>query len=399
VTLESSAGLAPNHNGDEGSRERLLGRITALLWAVVVALAVTFFYFASSLCITILLAAFLAVLVEPIVGLLEKLRLPRTAAAALVVVFGMVLTGATLYAFYDKTTAFLDTLPEYTAKIRKAIEPITKQIQLVQENAGRLNPAPPAKKVPEVRVTDTPSWPAYLARGVGSVGGAIVIAGVVPFLIFFMLIRKDHIYDWLANTFASTTDVPVFVGRASRMVRGFAGGNLVVGSIMAAITTLVLVGLRMDGALALGTASGFLNLIPFLGVVLALIVPILAATLQFSTAGPFAIIALTVVFLHLLSANLLVPKFIGSRVNIGPVAATIGMLFWSWVWGAIGLLLAVPLTAFVKLVADCHPALLPISNLLAERPRALPRWAQASQDTVTRAIPFLRDRFRVRQKQ
>ena len=46
------------------------------------------------------------------------------------------------------------------------------------------------------------------------------------------------------------------------------------------------------------------------------------------------------------------------------MAATVGMLFWSWPWGAIGLLLAVPLTAFVKLVADCHPALLPISNLL-----------------------------------
>jgi predicted PurR-regulated permease PerM len=60
---------------------------------------------------------------------------------------------------------------------------------------------------------------------------------------------------------------------------------------------------------------------------------------------------------------------------LGPVAATVGMLFWSWLWGATGLLQAVPLTAFVKLVADCHPVLLPISNLLAERPRAIPQWA------------------------
>ena len=161
----------------------------------------------------------------------------------------------------------------------------------------------------------------------------------------------------------------------------------------------VLAALRMDGATALGIASGFLNLIPFLGVVLASGVPLLAATLQFGSAGPFLIIALTVIALHLLSANVLIPKFIGSRVNIGPVAATVGMLFWSWLWGAIGLLLAVPLTAFVKLVADCHPVLLPISNLLAERPRAIPRWALASGETMTRAIPFLRSRFRVRQKQ
>jgi predicted PurR-regulated permease PerM len=110
------------------------------------------------------------------------------------------------------------------------------------------------------------------------------------------------------------------------------------------------------------------------------------------------IIALTVFSLHLISANLLIPKFIGSRVNIGPVAATVGMLFWSWLWGGVGLLLAVPLTALIKIVSDCHPALLPIANLLADTPREEPRWARAGRATVTRAIPLLRERFRVRRK-
>ena len=388
-----------NHNGDDGSRERLLGRITALLWVVVIALAVTFFYFASSFWITLLLSGFLAILVEPVVARIERLRVPRSVAATLVIVLGVLLVSATLYVFYNKAAAFMDTLPEYTVKIRHAIEPFTKKIQKIQENAGQLNPGPAPKKVPEVRVNQGPTWPSYLARGVGSVGGAIVIAGVIPFLMFFMLIRKDHIYEWLCTTFATVTDVPKFVGRVTRMVRGFSGGNLIVGSIMATVIIGVLLAVGLEGAFGLGIVSGFLNLIPFLGAVLASVIPLLAATLQFESAGPFLIIAGTIVTLHLVSANLLIPKFIGSRVNIGPVAATVGMLFWSWLWGGIGLLLAVPLTAFVKLVADCHPALLPISNLLAERPRTVPRWAQASGETVTRAIPFLRSRFRVGQKQ
>jgi len=388
-----------NRNGDDGSRERLLGRITALLWVVVIALAVTFFFYASSFWITLLLSGFLAILVEPLVGRLVRLHVPRSVAATLVIVLGVLVASATLWLLYNKAETFMDTLPQYTGKIRQAVEPLTERIQKIQENAGKLNPAPAPKKVPEVRVSDAPSWPSYLARGVGSVGGAIVIAGVVPFLMFFMLIRKDHIYEWLCTTFATVTDVPAFVTRVSRMVRGFAGGNLIIGSLMAAVMIGVLAALHMDGATALGVASGFLNLVPFLGVVLAGGVPLLAATLQFGSAGPFLIIALTVIALHLLSANVLIPKFIGSRVNIGPVAAIVGMLFWSWLWGAIGLLLAAPLTAFVKLVADCHPVLLPISNLLAERPRAIPRWALASEETVTRAIPFLRGRFRLRQKQ
>jgi hypothetical protein len=102
------------------------------------------------------------------------------------------------------------------------------------------------------------------------------------------------------------------------------------------------------------------------------------------------------VSLHLLFREWRVPKFIGSRVHMGPVAATVGMLFRSSVWGGVGSLLAVALTAFVKLAADCNPALLTISKVLAETPRPVARWAQAGYATVARAIPFLRDRFRVR---
>jgi predicted PurR-regulated permease PerM len=388
-----------DHNADDGSRERLLGRITALLWVVVIALAVTFFYYASFFWISLLLSGFLAILVEPLVACIERLRVPRSVAATLVIILGILLVSTTLYVFYNKAAAFMETLPEYTGKIQHAVEPLTKKIQKIQENAGKLNPAPAPKKVPEVRVNEGPTWPSYLARGVGSVGGAILVAGVIPFLMFFMLLRKDHIYEWLCTTFATVTDVPAFVTRVTRMVRGFSGGNLIIGSVMAIVTMGVLFALRLEGAFALGMVSGFLNLIPFLGVVLASLVPLLAATIQFGSAGPFLIIAATIITLHLVSANLLIPKFIGSRVNIGPVAATVGMLFWSWLWGGIGLLLAVPLTAFVKLVADCHPALLPISNILAERPRSVPRWAQASGASVSRALPFLRTRFRVGQKQ
>ena len=188
-----------NHNADDASRDRLLGRITALLWVVVIALAVIFFYFASSFWITLLLAGFLVILVEPLVALLERLHLPRSASAALVVVLGMILVSATIYAFYNKAADFVDTLPQYTSKIRKAIDPAVKRLERMQDSAGNLNPTPAPEKVPEVRVSEPPRWPSYLARGVGSVAGAIVIAAVVPFLMFFMLVRKDHIYSWVCG--------------------------------------------------------------------------------------------------------------------------------------------------------------------------------------------------------
>jgi predicted PurR-regulated permease PerM len=151
--------------------------------------------------------------------------------------------------------------------------------------------------------------------------------------------------------------------------------------------------LKIQGAVILGLVSGFLNLVPFLGVILAVLVPSAAALLQFTTAGPFVIIFLTVVCLHFISANFLIPKVVGSRVNIGPVGATAGILFWGWLWGLMGILLAVPLTAFVKLVADCHPSFVPISNLLAESPRPVSSWIHSGRQTMYKTVPYMRRGF------
>jgi AI-2 transport protein TqsA len=367
-------------------------RVVALLWVIVIAIIVAFGFFASSLCITFLLAGFLAILLDPIPTYFERFHIPRLISTAILIITGVLLVTLLIYISYGRATVMIDDIPEYAERLRDAVKPLSQRIEQVQKSAGSITSSPSPKRVQEVRVSETPAWPSYLIRGVGSAWGAVIVGGIVPFLMFFMLVRKSHLYNWLANAFGAKMDVPKFTSRLTKMVRGFAIGNLIIGAAMASITVAVLYELKLQGALPLGIASGVLNLIPFIGAVLAAALPLLAATLQFDTAGPYVIILMTVIALHIISANILVPKFIGSRVNIGPVAATMGMLFWGWMWGVMGILLAVPLTAFVKLAADCHPSLIHISNLLAETPRPVPNWAQAGQARVAQAIPFLRKR-------
>ena len=370
---------------------RPLVRVVGLLWVVVIAIIVAFAYFASSLCITFLLAGFLAILLDPIPTALERFRVPRLLSTALLIVTGVVLIGMLIHASYGKTSEIVEDLPDYADRIRDAFEPLNQRIEKVQKTAGQITAVtpPPKKAPPVVRLNDQAAWPSYLIRGVGSVWGAIIVGGIVPFLMFFMLVRKSHLNLWMEHTFGETMNVPQFLERLTKMVRGFVLGNIVIGAVMAAATVGILYALKLQGALPLGIASGFLNLVPFMGAILAAALPLLAAILQFDSPAQFAIIVAAVVTLHILSANLLVPKFIGSRVNIGPVAATMGMLFWGWLWGVMGILLAVPLTALIKLISDCHPSLIHISNLLAEKPRTVPHWALAGTDRVVRAVPFL----------
>jgi len=373
--------------------EKLLRQTATLLFILVVGLLTVFGYYASSICITVVLSAFLAILFDPLVVTLEKLHLPRGVAAAFIVLASMGLIGLLGHELYGRAMTFAEELPVYTSKIQQTIEPISRKIQTFQQSAGTLtNDVQPTKKVPEVRLQESPTWPAYLVRGAGSVWGVLLIAGVVPFLTFFMLCSKDQMVIRMNGLFSSKIDMARFITNLNQMIHGFVAGNLIVGSVMAVATTLMLFGIGMKGAIPLGIASGLLNLVPFLGLIFSLALPLAAALLQFNTPGPFVVITLTILFLHVVSANLLIPKFIANRVSIGPVAATIGILFWGWLWGVMGLLLAVPLTALVKLVADLHPYLCHLSNMLAQTPRPIPRWVRFGETTVARAIPYLRGR-------
>jgi predicted PurR-regulated permease PerM len=381
-------------------QSRLLSRIAWLLWVIVLVLLMAFCFFASSFCITLLLAAFLAILVDPVVTHLERWRVPRAVSAATIIVTGMLFFCFLTYASYNRISDLVDAMPQYADQIRDAIRPLSQKIARVQETAGSLNPetSTNTKKIAEVKLKEPPSWPSYIIRGVGPVWGAVIIIGVVPFLMFFNLTRREQMHQRLESSLGATIDVHQFVGRVTKMVRGFAVGNLLIGSAMAGVTVLVLLALKVQGAVVLGIVSGFLNLIPFLGVVLAVMIPVAAALLQFDTAGPFAVIVLTVVCLHIISANFLIPKIIGSRVSIGPVAATAGILFWGWLWGLMGILLAVPLTAFVKIIADCHPSLIHISNLLAESPRPVSPWIHPTREAVYKTVPFIGKRFPAKAK-
>jgi len=375
------------------SSDKLLRRIAILVFMLVAGLLTVFGYYASSICITVVLAGFLAILFDPVVVTLEKLHLPRSVAAAGIVLAGMSLIVLAGYVLYGRAMTFAEELPIYTSKIQQTIEPISRKIQDFQQSAGNLtNDVHATKKVPEVRLQESTTWPAYLVRGVGSVWGVLIIAGVVPFLTFFMLCTKDQMAIRMNGLFSTGIDAARFIANLNQMIRGFVTGNLVVGSVMALATTLVLSGIGMKGALALGIASGLLNLVPFIGLIASLALPLAAALLQFNTPGPFIVITLSVLFLHVVSSNLLIPKFIANRVSIGPVAATVGILFWGWLWGVMGLLLAVPLTAFIKLVADLHPSLCHLSNMLALTPRSTPRWVRYGETALERAIPYLRPR-------
>src|SRR3984893_1044491 len=107
--------------------DKLLSRIATLLFILVSGLLTVFGYYASSICIAVVLAGFLAILFDPVVVTLEKLHLPRGVAAAGIVLAGMSLIGLLGYALYGRAMSFAEELPVYASKVQQTIEPISRR--------------------------------------------------------------------------------------------------------------------------------------------------------------------------------------------------------------------------------------------------------------------------------
>jgi predicted PurR-regulated permease PerM len=209
-----------NPGGDP--EQRCLKQIATFLGLIFGAIVLTFCFIASSLCITIVLSAFLAILVDPLVVRVAKIGLGRVLGSGLVVLCFMLLAGTLTYVLYNRASAFADEFPSYAYRIQQALAPLVSKFERFEKNAQSIAPlVGGSKHVTEVTVKEAPTnWPSFLVRGVGSISGVLIMGGVLPFLVFFMLVTKDQMSVRLVNMFEGRIDVPKFVSNLGNMIRG-----------------------------------------------------------------------------------------------------------------------------------------------------------------------------------
>jgi predicted PurR-regulated permease PerM len=121
----------------------------------------------------------------------------------------------------------------------------------------------------------------------------------------------------------------------------------------------------MEYPILTGIASGLLNMVPYIGAVMAWLPAFLIALAHWNTLQQFVLIAATLTTIHVLAINLVAPQLVGRRVRLNAVAITIALLFWGWVWGGMGLVLAIPITAALRVICDHTESWKPIGRWLS----------------------------------
>jgi len=328
------------------------------------ALVVMFAYYGESVLAVLFFAVLLSFMLSPVVQALEYLHLPRALAALISVVALLAVLYGISAASYNQALIFADNVPKYSQKIRSILQPFRQEAEKLEKTSEVVSDPEASNVVP---VRQVQSWSEVLTHGAGTLTDILLAASFIPFLAYFLLTWQSHARSATVMLFPLHHRHTAFVtlGLIGKMLQSFIVGNLLIGLLISGVSVAIFGLLHVPFFYFIGFLSGFLSLVPYLGIVLAMVPPILVGLGQLEP-GELLLVVFCVVGLHLFALNVLYPKLLGSRLKINPLAVTLALLFWGAVWGAIGLVLAIPITGAIKIVCDHVESMKPYADWLGE---------------------------------
>ncbi len=352
-------------------------------------------YFARAVLIPLAVALLLTFLLAPLVHRLERLRLRRTPSVLIVVALSFALLGGIGWVISDQATELAVKLGDYQADIEHKIAGVhhylgggvwakasseiatmAKEVVTTQpDGVGQTWANRGTKENPvAVEITSSPETPSAL----GTVRSALdIIAPMAQFLVVivfvvFMLIQREDIRDRVIRLVGHgqlTVTTRALDEAATRISRYLAAQSAVNG-IYGILVALGLYLIHIPNAPLWGLLCALLRFVPYVGIWIGALFPIiLSAVLPegYYTARPFLTLGLFAL-LEIVAANAVEPLLFGARTGLSPLAILVAAVFWTWLWGGIGLLLSTPLTVLLAVAGKYVPQLAFLDILLGDQP-------------------------------
>lgn len=343
-------------SSSERRRDRRLRALRLPLTVLMLLAIAAALIFASALLIPLLLAAFIALGLNPVVAGLARLHVPRMLGSVLLMIALGVGVAGTVNALSTPAAHWVREAPTLVRDIGYKLHRMTRHLSEVSTAASR--------SLAGMGVgSSAPALPA--SAGTFSFGTVLQAAPravadtlTVVLLVFFFLTYGDEMRARLV------TASPRFRYRriAARLVRGiqveisrYLLTVTVINCCLGGLTALVLWVWKMPDPLLWGGVATLLNFMPYIGAITTTLLLVVVGLITFPQPAHALLPAASFAVLAMLEGNVVTPMIMGNRMRLSPVAILVWLLVWAWMWGIPGALLAVPLLTCVKLIAEWTP--------------------------------------------
>jgi predicted PurR-regulated permease PerM len=329
-------------------------------------------------------ALFLSNIFRPLVKFLQRHRVPMPLAILLVIVaVGGVFFAVGIVAV-TSVQSLITALPHYEVRWNTTILP---QI----ENALRDAPRDVREQIQNLQwknLVPTSSMMEILSTGAGSV--VSLLSGLVLILLFMLFILASN-GMFLRKVNAAypqeqANKLTLIVEKVDRKVQRYLLTVAALNLVGAIITTVILMAFGVDLAMLWGLVFFLATFIPTIGSIVAIVIPICVAFLQFDSLTTPIMLTLVLVTLQLVWGSGITPKLMGDSLNLSPLLVLISLIFWGWVWGPWGMILSVPITSAIKILLENVDGMQTIALLMGAGPveNAPPARSKRTKKTTTR---------------
>ncbi|OIN60172.1 AI-2E family transporter [Arsenicibacter rosenii] len=326
-------------------------------------------YMLQDVIVPLVFSILLSVLLFPLCIRLERIGVPRVVAIIICLVLALAVV-------YGLGSLVYGQIGEFAQEAPKIIQRGNDLLNKLQTYATRNFNIDRQRQVSEVRK--------YLNNSVAQAGtiltstllattNTLSTISLMPLYIFFFLLYRDFFRSFFYKVFGHTrrAKIDTVFHRIYTVVKDYMAGLVLVIMIVGTLNTVGLLILGVDYAVFFGFFGAVLILIPYFGIAIGSVLPSLFTLV--TNDNPLVALGVIGVFLfvQVLEGNFITPYIVGSKVSINPLAAIIVLILWGQLWGLTGLILALPMTAIIKVIFDSIEPLKPYGFLLgeAEKPR------------------------------
>lgn len=337
-------------------------KITFILIGVYTLVSILFF--AQSIIVPLLFSTIFAILLSPLVNYLTRIKLNRVVSILIVLLSLIFLMVLGIFIFAKQLIGFSDAAPVIIEKVYKIITEIIKWISL-QFDISIENVYAMLEDTKQEIITKSKSiiGPALL-----NIKDVLIVGLVMPVYIFMIIYYQPLLVEFIHKLYGAENKLVVskILSSTKFIIQRYLLALLLEAGIMATLNSIGLYILGIPYAIILGILGAILNIIPYLGglIAMALYVVIALVTKDQSIYMLYVLILYTII--QLIDNNLIMPKLVGSKVKINALVAIIVVVLGGTLWGVPGMFVSLPLIAIVKLVCDNIESLKPWGFLLGD---------------------------------
>ncbi|MDR3199853.1 MAG: AI-2E family transporter [Spirochaetales bacterium] len=330
-------------------------RITAVFLGVLAVLAVlTILHLTASVVLPLITAVLVSFVVSPGVSFLHrKIKIPRPVAITLIMLFVMSVMFLIGLFFYSSVQSLYRELPKYSGKFTVIVSSLLEKFDLPRD------------------LLEEFSWVRTLSSSLLAVSRQFVdfLRGLILMVLFlvFLLFERAHIRPKVREAFQTRTTLKIFsiYAHIARQIGKYLSVKMLVSAATGSAVWLILVIAGVEFAFLWGVLTFFFNFMPNIGSIIITIFVEAFAVLQFypSLVEPAGVLIAMFVVQQLLG-NIAEPTLLGGRLNLSPVVIILSLVIWGWIWGVMGMFLAVPLIVAIKIVLENIPVLKPAAILM-----------------------------------